>query len=73
MKHDLDCTGIKCPMPIVKVGQKINELKVDDELNVKCDDPAFIADIEAWVKATGQELISKADGDIKEVVIRKAK
>lgn len=73
MRYDLDCIGIKCPMPIVKVGQKIRELNIDDELRVICDDLAFIADIKAWAKATRHELVRTVDEVIKEALIRKNK
>lgn len=58
---ELDCRGLSCPMPIVKISRTMKELAVGDQLQVEASDPSFEADLEAWVKKLGQKLISFSD------------
>ena len=54
----LDCRGMNCPMPIVRVSRAVKEIAVGDTLTVTADDPSFEADITAWVRMTGQHMLS---------------
>lgn len=55
--HELDCRGMKCPMPMVKLFKKNNTIDVGDTLEMIADDPAFLQDIKAWCEQTGNELV----------------
>lgn len=57
----LDCKNLNCPMPIVKISRAFKQLELDDTLEVTATDPAFQADVEAWVRKTGNELLSFDD------------
>jgi tRNA 2-thiouridine synthesizing protein A len=59
----LDARGLKCPMPVVKTSQEIKSIAVDDILEVLATDPGSIADISAWCKSTGNELLKMDQGD----------
>jgi len=61
--HELDCRGLHCPMPIVRISQTMNGLQIGEVLKVQADDPAFRADIVAWSQMTGNELISIEEGE----------
>ena len=54
----LDCIGLQCPGPIVKVYEAINGMEDGDELEVRASDPGFVRDIGAWCTTTGNTLIS---------------
>lgn len=71
MEHRLDCKGIKCPMPIVRISQQIKKMQSGDSLHVEAMDPAFPADLRAWAAATGNELISLTEGDLQIAVVKK--
>jgi tRNA 2-thiouridine synthesizing protein A len=60
----LDARGLKCPMPVVKTSQEIKKISVGGLLEVLATDPGSMADINAWTKSTGNELVnmSKEDG-----------
>ncbi len=58
-------------MPIVRVSRAIKGLAKDQVLSVKASDPAFRADLEAWVKKLGHEIVSFVDGPEQHAVIRK--
>ena len=66
----LDCRGLACPVPIVRISQAMKTLAADAILTVEADDPAFPADIRAWAQMTGHELVSLDEG---EVIIAKVK
>ena len=53
----LDARGLQCPMPIVKTSKEIKTLEVGEILEVLATDPASMADIQAWSKSTGNELL----------------
>jgi TusA-related sulfurtransferase len=40
-------------------------------LEVTADDPAFGADVHAWVKKMGHELLELEDGSVQRAVIRR--
>jgi tRNA 2-thiouridine synthesizing protein A len=56
----LDAKGLKCPMPVVKTSKEIKNISVGGVLEVLATDPGSMADITAWTKSTGNELL-KAD------------
>lgn len=70
--EELDCRGLSCPMPIVKVSRAMKVLSAGQTLTVIASDPAFRADLEAWVRKLGHELVSFADGAEQRAVVRKA-
>lgn len=49
----LDCSGLSCPMPIVKLSKAMKDLQPGGVLEVTATDRAFKADIMAWSKKTG--------------------
>ena len=57
----LDCKGMVCPMPIVKITQKTKEMSTGQTLEVLADDRAFEPDIKAWCNRTGNALESLAE------------
>ncbi|MFM1802226.1 MAG: hypothetical protein RJA81_1578 [Planctomycetota bacterium] len=70
--QDLDCRGLSCPMPIVKISRAMKELSTGDTLTVMASDPSFHADLEAWVRKMGQEIESFVDsGDSQKAVLIK--
>lgn len=67
---DLDCIGLKCPMPIVRISQALRNVSVGGTLTVHADDPAFRSDVESFVKMTGQALESFSEtGTVRTAVI----
>ena len=58
----LDAKGLKCPMPVVKTSKEIKGIDVGGVLEILATDPGSMADITAWTKSTGNELL-KAERD----------
>ena len=67
----LDCKNLNCPMPIVKISKQFRDMKIGQTLEVVATDPAFRADIEAWIRSTGNELITFEDGVVRKAVVKK--
>lgn len=59
----LDCTGMLCPMPVVKTSKAMKELQSGQVLKMIATDPGSPPDMEAWSRQTGNELLlSQTDG-----------
>ncbi|MGE4354807.1 MAG: DsrE/DsrF/DrsH-like family protein [Oscillospiraceae bacterium] len=54
----LDCSGMQCPGPIMKVFETMKDLKNGDVMEVSASDPGFVRDIGAWCRRTGNTLLS---------------
>lgn len=57
-KMRIDCSGMQCPGPLLKVFETMKELKDGEMLEVTASDPGFTKDIAAWCRRTGNELLS---------------
>jgi tRNA 2-thiouridine synthesizing protein A len=55
--HTLDCSGMLCPIPVVKTSKAIKEIQVGQVLQMIATDPGAPADMEAWSRQTGNELL----------------
>jgi len=69
----LDCKNLNCPMPIVKISKAFKELLEGDTLEVQATDPAFKADVEAWIRKTGEILVSFTEQDNYKVALLQKK
>jgi tRNA 2-thiouridine synthesizing protein A len=54
----LDCLGLKCPLPVVHLARRITEIEPGQVIEVLADDPAAAADIAAWCRMRGQDLVA---------------
>lgn len=54
----LDCSGMQCPGPLMKIYQSIEDLAPGSVLEVTASDPGFSKDITAWCRRTGNILLS---------------
>lgn len=53
----LDCCGMQCPGPIMRVYETMNTLADGAAVEVTASDPGFISDIGAWCRRTGNTLL----------------
>ena len=70
-EHFLDCTDLKCPMPIIEATKKIRNLEPGEILKIVSTDNAFRPDIEAWSRKTGHAIESFSNVDGKFVALIK--
>ena len=68
----LDLKGLLCPIPIVKMAKAIKEVQVGQTIEAVATDPGVLADIPAWARSTGNELVlmEKLDKQFRFVVRR---
>ncbi len=59
LKEDqvLDCSGMLCPLPVVKTSKAIKSMEVGQVLKMVATDPGAPPDMEAWARQTGNELL----------------
>ncbi len=62
----LDLKGLLCPLPVVKIAQAIKKVQVGETIEASATDPGVLADIPAWARSTGNELVSMEKKDNKE-------
>ena len=67
----LDCTQLRCPMPIIKLSKELKQMAPGQTLAVEASDPAFASDVQAWTKTMGHELLELTEGPVQKAVIRK--
>ncbi|MFQ6059068.1 MAG: sulfurtransferase TusA family protein [Anaerolineae bacterium] len=68
----LDCRGLLCPMPVIRTRQAIDDLAVGQVLEMIATDPGSKADMEAWTRQTGHELLAwEREGGVYRYFIRK--
>lgn len=53
----LDCSGLLCPLPVVKTAKAIKEIGIGQVLQMIATDPGAPPDMEAWSRQTGHELL----------------
>jgi TusA-related sulfurtransferase len=70
----VDYKGLFCPMPIVKVSRAIKEIEIGQVLEMLADDPGSKADMQAWARSTGHEMVGMVEegGVIKFYVRRRS-
>jgi tRNA 2-thiouridine synthesizing protein A len=72
--QELDCSGLACPMPILKTKKAVDALQTGQVLKMVATDPGSLPDIQAWTTKTGQELLGhEQDGGKFTFFIKKIK
>jgi tRNA 2-thiouridine synthesizing protein A len=70
----LDCLKLLCPVPVIKTSKTVKEMQVGQVLLLLADDPGSKADMVAWAKQTGNELLGiEEEGRTFKFYIRKKK
>lgn len=70
----LDLKGLLCPIPVVKMAQAIKTTAVGDVIEATATDPGVMADIPAWCRTTGHELVTiRKEGKVIYFAVRRVK
>jgi TusA-related sulfurtransferase len=56
---ELDCRGMLCPLPVVRLAATIGDVAVGGTVAVTAEDPAARPDIAAWCRMRGQEYVGE--------------
>ncbi len=70
--YTLDCRELRCPLPILKLTQKLSQLAPGEGVEIICGDPSFAADLEAWCERSGAilESLERRNNTVRAVVRR---
>ena len=69
----LDCTGLNCPLPILRLSKAVNQMKAGERLEMIATDPGSVKDVQAWSKQTGNTLVeSHQDSEKYKFIVEKA-
>jgi tRNA 2-thiouridine synthesizing protein A len=55
--HIVDCKGMLCPMPIIRLRQALDRAQDGQVIKVLATDPASVQDMPAFARNTGHELL----------------
>ena len=56
----LDASGLLCPLPVIRVQDRIKRMASGDVLQVLATDPGTRHDIPAWCRVHGHRLLESA-------------
>jgi len=63
-RHEtLDCQRLLCPMPVIRVQDRVATLAPGDVLTAVCTDPGVLLDIPAWCRVHGHEVLATETRD----------
>jgi len=69
----LDCKGLRCPLPIIRIAAAIKPLARGQVLRMDATDPASVPDMAAWSRRTRHEVIAQEQtGGVYSFWVRKA-
>lgn len=70
----LNLEGLLCPIPVVKVSKAVKDLPIGGVLEATATDPGVLADIPAWARTTGNEVIKiEREGKLVRFQLRRLK
>ena len=70
---ELDCRGMRCPMPVLELGRRYTDVPVGGVVAVVTTDVAAQVDVAAWCRMRSQEYVgddTAADGTPRYLVRR---
>ena len=59
--HELDATGLLCPLPVLKARKRLQPLATGDILRMRADDPAAIVDVPHFCAEAGHTLVDTVE------------
>ncbi len=60
---ELDCSGMNCPLPVLKTKMKIDEMTKGAVLLVSTTDPGSCKDMPAWASRVGHKIVDSGEVD----------
>ena len=63
MIHDLDATGLLCPLPVLKARKRLMAIPTGERLRMRADDPAAIIDVPHFCAEAGYALIESSEDE----------
>lgn len=61
--HSINAERLLCPLPVIRLQNKVNRLTDGEEVEIFCTDPGVLQDIPAWCRIHGHQVISTEQND----------
>jgi len=73
INETLDCKGLSCPMPMMKLAKTMKGMNADEVLEMIGTDPGTKSDLPRWCNKSGNVLLdeSELEGGIFRFIIQK--
>ena len=71
MADELDCRGLRCPLPVLKTEKRLSQMKPGDSVVVLATDPIAKIDIPLFCTQNGHACDMSLDGDVMRFAIVK--
>lgn len=70
---ELDCRGMRCPLPVIELARRITDVEVGQTVAVAATDAAAAYDVPAWCRMRGQEFAGTepAEDGVPRYVVRR--
>ena len=71
---EVDARGLRCPVPVIRLGAVIRDLEPGSLVRLLATDPAARSDVAAFCRMRGHELIEAVDdeSDVTAYLVRRA-
>lgn len=69
-RNELNCTGLACPIPIIKLNALVKLVDIGEIIEISADDPTFESDVKVWCKRMKCELLTVERDTVTKVVIK---
>ncbi|MEA3411447.1 MAG: sulfurtransferase TusA family protein [Pseudomonadota bacterium] len=60
-RYVVDARGLLCPLPVIRVQDRVAKLGPGDLVEAICSDPGALNDIPAWCKINGHQIVETID------------
>ena len=65
----IDCRRLLCPMPVIRVQDRVEQLPPATRVQAVCTDPGVLKDIPAWCRINGHKVIETRQIDNEFIVV----
>jgi tRNA 2-thiouridine synthesizing protein A len=70
----LDCKGVLCPIPVIKLSKAIKTIQVGEVLELLATDPGSVPDMEGFQNQTGHQIVaSEQQSGVYRFLVRRTK
>jgi tRNA 2-thiouridine synthesizing protein A len=68
-KVSLDARRLLCPLPVIRVQNRVQELEPGTIVEAVCTDPGALKDIPAWCRINGHRVLETRSEDDEHIVV----
>jgi TusA-related sulfurtransferase len=60
---EVDARRLLCPMPVIRLQDRINQLPPGSEVRITCSDPGTLNDIPTWCRINGHRVLASSQNE----------